>query len=248
MTATLSKDSFFQAVGRFGVMPRAQEKIIAPRARAGDVAAREAMIHANLRLVLKVAKKYLNCGLPYDDLVQAGNLGLVRAAEKFDPDRGFRFNTYAWHCIEQNIQRALSECVGGVRVPEGTLRQTHGSDEVRRVRVMRSLDRPLVLGGTRTMADVLPDHRPGPEALAAHESRIAAIRTAVAALDSRRRFVIERRHGLDGAPRWKLSELAEVLRVSRERVRQLEFQAMAFLRKALQSSEPREATREAVPA
>ena len=233
MTATLSKDSFFQAVGRFGVMPRAQEKIIAPRARAGDVAAREAMIHANLRLVLKVAKKYLNCGLPYDDLVQAGNLGLVRAAEKFDPDRGFRFNTYAWHCIEQNIQRALSECVGGVRVPEGTLRQTHGSDEVRRVRVMRSLDRPLVLGGTRTMADVLPDHRPGPDQEPAESCHRARIRAAVGGLDQRRRFIIERRHALDGAPAWTLIQIASVLGITRERVRQLEAQAHALLRKAL---------------
>ena len=87
--------AYLSRVGRFGLLTRREEMDLSRRAREGDRRARRCLIEKNLRLVVSVAKKYRGMGLPFEDLIQEGNIGLMRAVEKYDPDRGFRFSTYA---------------------------------------------------------------------------------------------------------------------------------------------------------
>jgi RNA polymerase nonessential primary-like sigma factor len=94
-----------------------QEKFYGKRALQGDTPARNVMIESNLRLVVKIARRYLNRGLPLLDLIEEGNLGLIRAVEKFDPDRGFRFSTYATWWIRQTIERAIMNQTRTIRLP-----------------------------------------------------------------------------------------------------------------------------------
>lgn len=104
-------------IGRGELLTRQEELDLSHRARAGDDHAREALIERNLRLVVSIAKKYRGMGLPFEDLIQEGNLGLMKAVERFDPDQGYRFSTYATWWIRQAIGRAIADKARIVRVP-----------------------------------------------------------------------------------------------------------------------------------
>jgi RNA polymerase primary sigma factor len=104
-------------IGRGRLLTHEEEIELGRRAREGDETARSKLIEKNLRLVIPVAKKYRGYGLPFGDLIQEGNLGLMRAADKFDPDKGFRFSTYATWWIRQAIQRAVADKGRTIRVP-----------------------------------------------------------------------------------------------------------------------------------
>lgn len=109
-----------QYLNEIGVSPlltAEQEVSMARRVRAGDESARQCMIESNLRLVVKIARRYLNRGLPFLDLIEEGNLGLIHAVKKFDPERGFRFSTYGTWWIRQRIERAIMNQVRTVRLP-----------------------------------------------------------------------------------------------------------------------------------
>lgn len=114
-----------QYLNEIGISPllTAKEEVsIARRIRAGDESARQRMIESNLRLVVKIARRYLNRGLPFLDLIEEGNLGLIHAVKKFDPERGFRFSTYATWWIRQRIERAIMNQVRTVRLPIHVIR------------------------------------------------------------------------------------------------------------------------------
>jgi RNA polymerase nonessential primary-like sigma factor len=108
---------YLNAIGASPLLTPEQERNLTRRVKAGDFAARQKMIEHNLRLVVNIAKHYLNRGIPLLDLVEEGNLGLIHALEKFDPERGFRFSTYATWWIRQNIERAIMNQSRTIRLP-----------------------------------------------------------------------------------------------------------------------------------
>src|SRR3954454_22323820 len=108
---------FLKDVGKIDLLTAAREVELAKRIERGDLRAKQEMVEANLRLVVSIAKRYRNLGLPFLDLIQEGSIGLVRAAEKFDHRKGFKFSTYATWWIKQAIQRGLANQARTIRVP-----------------------------------------------------------------------------------------------------------------------------------
>jgi len=119
-TRTTSRENlrvYLGEIARIPLLSREEEAALARRVRAGDAAAKAALTEANLRLVVQVARRYLNRGLPLPDLIEEGNIGLLRAVEKLDPDRGTRFSTYATWWIRQAVVRALANQARMIRLP-----------------------------------------------------------------------------------------------------------------------------------
>jgi len=118
---------YFARIDKGELLTHPEEIDLSKRAKAGDKKARQRLIEKNLRLVVSVAKKYRGYGLPFEDLIQEGNMGLMKAVEKFDPDRGFRFSTYATWWIRQAVQRAVADKGRTIRVP------VHMGDKMRKM-------------------------------------------------------------------------------------------------------------------
>lgn len=114
---------YLSEIGRAKLLTAEEEQTLARAARGGCMASRQRMIECNLRLVVKVARSYINRGLPLLDLIEEGNLGLIRAVEKFDPDKGFRFSTYATWWIRQSVERSIMNQCRTVRLPIHVIRE-----------------------------------------------------------------------------------------------------------------------------
>jgi len=260
---------YLNEIGQSPLLSPAEELASARATRAGDFEARQKMIQHNLRLVVSIAKHYLNRGLTLADLIEEGNLGLIHALGKFDPERGFRFTTYATWWIRQSIERAIMNQSRTIRLPAHVVKElnvvlralrhleTHGMREGREPTLddaahllgkpvaqlrkllgynehVTSLDAPLESEPGLSVGDQLADDdAPTPE-LVLHNSEIEDwIRHWLGELSDRQRRVIERRYGLNGRDVATLEELARELDVTRERVRQIQAEALDKLRARL---------------
>jgi len=254
---------YLHEIARIPLLSAQEEALLARRVQTNNSSARHALIEANLRLVVHVAKRYVGQGMDLEDLIGEGNVGLIRAVSKFDPTKGFRFSTYAHWWIKQAISRALLEGARAVRLPvyimEEVMRirrmtrhlyQEFGheptSDEIatglgipgERVRELMvwaeriySLDAPLSEDDENTIGDIVPDeHSPGPGETIERDLLRQEVRRILDNLNPREREVIELRFGLVDDHDHTLEEVGQRLKVTRERVRQIEERAIRKLR------------------
>ena len=243
-----------------------EELRYARRAAQGDFAARQKMIERNLRLVVNIAKHYLNRGVPLLDLVEEGNLGLMHALDKFDPERGFRFSTYATWWIRQNIERAIMNQSRTIRLPVHVIKELNlvlrakrhleadgapeadigdiahllgkTADEVRSVLAhnehMASLDAPLDIDPMLSIGESISDERSADPATGLQTQEVEALVVQwLEQLNDNQRMVIERRFGLNSQEVCTLEQLAGQLGLTRERVRQIQLEALGQLRRIL---------------
>jgi RNA polymerase primary sigma factor len=224
---------YLDRIGKGKLLTPRQERELSRRAKSGDERARQWLIEKNLRLVVSVAKKYRGYGLPFEDLIQEGNIGLMKAVDKFDPEKGFRFSTYVTWWIRQAIGRAVSDKSRTIRLP------VHMGEKVRKVdRVIGELSAELGREPTEgelverldwTVEQVRDVKGTKPDA--AREAIEAAwLREAIGRLPQKARYVLVRRYGLDDRDPATLAELAAELNLSRERVRQLQREAEFLLK------------------
>jgi RNA polymerase primary sigma factor len=260
-TTTDALQLFLREAGRHPLLTAAQEVELAKKIERGDAQAKQHMIQSNLRLVVSIAKNYRNQGLPFLDLIQEGTLGLIRAVEKFDWRRGFKFSTYATWWIRQAVARALADKARTIRMPvhiverlqkmnraernlwaelgrEPTLEEiaheanlpVQQAKEVRAAaRTSASLDAPVGDMDDAVLGDFVPGDGPLPDEVVEDSLRSQTLADALRALPDRHRLVVILRYGLDDADPKTLEEIGRRLGLTRERVRQIEVEALKRL-------------------
>ncbi len=257
-------DMYLHDISCFPVLTREQEQVVTRRIRAGDKSARHEMIQCNLRLVVSVARQYESQGLQILDVVEEGNIGLMRAVERFDPDMGCRFSTYAVHWIKQSIRRALLEKVRNIRVPAYMAelvsrwkkfnREKPGVTDVEEIvralrlpsenikLIKRIMDTARLNGGNLGVDDVaelsgfFEDHQvPSPDFELQIRENVVILQSRLSLLPEREAEILRYRYGLDDHPVMTLEEIGIVFSLTRERVRQLEAKAMQRLRELIPS-------------
>jgi len=203
---------------------------MARRVQAGDKKARSEMVAANRGLVLRWAKEYLGRDVELDDLIQEGTIGLIRAVEKFDPERGIRFSTYASPWIRQALQRGVERGGRTIYIPiKAALKARDAGVLDAFPRVARSLDQPLGGDDSRDLCDLVPSGEMTPEDVAVASLSSAAVRDAVDGLPEPARSILRLRFGLCG-PRQSLVEVARRLGLKRWEVSLIESRALDALR------------------
>jgi len=257
---------YLNEIGANPLLSAEEEAALARKVRAGDFDARQTMIERNLRLVVNIAKHYLNRGIPLLDLVEEGNLGLMHALEKFDPERGFRFSTYATWWIRQNIERAIMNQSRTIRLPVHVVKElnqvlraqrnleasSNGEcsleeiasrlekpiEDVRAILALSehtaSLDAPLDIDPSLSIGESLADDRAETPETQIHTAEIEGLIHAwIDMLNDKQRLVIRHRYGIDECELMTLEELAARLELTRERVRQIQLEALGQLRRIL---------------
>ncbi len=257
---------YLHEIGLNPLLSPEEELAYARRAVQGDFAARQKMIERNLRLVVNIAKHYLNRGVPLLDLVEEGNLGLMHALEKFDPERGFRFSTYATWWIRQNIERAIMNQSRTIRLPVHVIKELNlvlrakrhldangereasiediahllgkPAEAIRSVLAhnehVASLDAPLDIDPMLSIGESISDEQTAnPEAGLQTQEIESLVQQWLEQLNDKQRTVIERRFGLNNQEVCTLEELARHLCLTRERVRQIQIEALGQLRRIL---------------
>ena len=253
----------------FSPLLTAQEEVYyARRVLQGDASARNRMVESNLRLVVKIARRYMNRGLSLLDLIEEGNLGLIHAVEKFDPERGFRFSTYATWWIRQTIERALMNQTRTIRLPIHIIKEINGylrtdrqlaqaldhepsadeiaqalgrsTQDVKRMLQLNdrvtSVDTPIGKDEDRSLLDAIPDdNNPDPSQLLQDSDLNEKLDLWLDQLNDKQRIVVKRRFGLGGQEKATLEQVGNEIGVTRERVRQIQIDALRRLRKILET-------------
>jgi len=262
--APLMTDSlqlFLNEAGRYPLLTAAEEVELAKRIERGDMAAKERMITSNLRLVVSIARRYQTQGITLGDLIQEGVIGLIRATEKFDWRKGFKFSTYATWWIRQAVQRGVANKARTIRIPvhvvereqkvarterelSARLGHTPSDDEIAKhaklplaqvrevreaARAVASTDAPIGADGDTSFGELFAASGPTTEDEVDATIRGDAVRRAVAKLPDRQRDVILLRFGLVGDGPNSLEQIGKQLGITRERVRQIEADALRRL-------------------
>lgn len=258
---------YLNDIGGAQLLSAAEEVDYSRRAQAGDERSRQMMIVSNLRLVVKISRRYFNRGLSMLDLVQEGNLGLMRAVEKFDPERGFRFSTYATWWIRQTIERAIMNQVRTIRLPIHVLKELNHYTKVSRNYVREKdvepgaeqlaqlMDKPLsdvkrmlsysekvvstegtqAPGQEYSLLDTVPDDLERLPAAMLQDSEVGeTIDVWLQMLNAKQNAVIVRRFGFHGHEPGTLEQVGKEIGLTRERVRQIQLDALEKLRELAQ--------------
>lgn len=258
---------YLNEIGYTALLNAEQEVVLAREALQGNAYSRKRMIEANLRLVVAIAKRYQHRGLGLPDLIAEGNIGLIRAVEKFDPELGYRFSTYATWWIKQTIDRALMNQARTIRLPihvmkelgaclraldrirdetgrEPTLHEVaaHVGKPVKTVeRLLKSNAKvcsanvPLPEATESSLMDNLPDDRPSdPQAILQEQNLQQSIGQWLERLSAKHRDVLARRFGLRGHDGGTLEDVGREIGLTRERVRQIQIEALAKLRRMME--------------
>jgi RNA polymerase primary sigma factor len=259
---TDSVQLFLNEAGRYPLLTAAQEVELAKRVESGDKEAKDLLVNSNLRLVVSIAKRYQGHGLTLLDLIQEGIIGLIRAAEKFDWRKGFKFSTYATWWIRQAVQRGVANKARVIRIPvhivEREQRITRAEralvtkleraptdaelaeaaklplKQVREVRAaaraVASLDKPIGEDDSASFGDLFASDERTPDEQVEVELTERALHDAIAELPQREQEILNLRYGLTGAADPKsLEEIGRIMGITRERVRQLEKEALRRL-------------------
>src|SRR5438477_1597279 len=254
---TDSLQLFLKDIGKVRLLTAQEEVDLAKRIERGDLDAKQKMVESNLRLVVSIAKNYRNQGLPFLDLIQEGTLGLIRAVEKFDWRRGYKFSTYATWWIRQAVARALADKARMIRMPVHIVERLHKMNraerhlwtqlgreptleeiaaeanlpldqakEVRAAPRATSLDAPVGDEDDAVVGDFVSGDGPLPDELVEDSLRSQTLADALRSLPERHRSVIILRYGLDDADPRTLEQIGRHLGITRERVRQIEVEAL----------------------
>jgi RNA polymerase primary sigma factor len=263
MTSERCLETYLQEINEVPLLTAAEERQLGTRIQSGDLAAREHMIRANLRLVVSIAKMYLDRGLSLQDLIAEGNIGLMKAAEKFDPKAGCRFSTYGTWWIKQSIRRALVNHVPSVRVPgymaEMVSKWRHVAQELNfkrgRTPTVEEVAHELAIPeeswpllkktiltsslGPEVSLDALTQHQDSvqderaahPDEQIARDDLLRRLTQLLDSLEERDATILRLRYGMDPAhpEPLTLKEIGKLVGLTRERVRQIERDALRRL-------------------
>ncbi|MGQ9426748.1 RNA polymerase sigma factor RpoS [Gilvimarinus sp. F26214L] len=258
---------YLNEIGFSPLLSAEEEVYFARLSLKGCDASRKRMIESNLRLVVKIARRYVNRGLALLDLIEEGNLGLIRAVEKFDPERGFRFSTYATWWIRQTIERAIMNQTRTIRLPIHVVKELNvylraarelaqkldhepspediaelldkPVEDVKRMLGLNervtSVDVPIGPSSDKVLVDTIPDQNVSDPAALLQESDLSAsIDDWLLELTEKQREVVSRRFGLRGHEMSTLEEVGREIGLTRERVRQIQVEALRRLRDILE--------------
>ncbi len=258
---------YLNEIGFSPLLTAKEEVEYATLALQGNAEARKKMIESNLRLVVKISRRYIHRGLPLLDLIEEGNLGLMRSVEKFDPTRGFRFSTYATWWIRQTIERALMNQTRTIRLPIHVVKELNvylraarqltqkldhepSADEIAEMldvpieevekmlglnEKMASVDSPIGFDDNKSLLDTLADERSvNPADFLTDESLHLQLEQFLDVLSDNQKEVLSRRFGLRGFDKSTLEEIGREINLTRERVRQIQIEALKTLRGLLE--------------
>lgn len=258
---------YLNEIGFSPLLTAEEEVYYARKALRGDAAARKRMIESNLRLVVKIARRYVSRGLALLDLIEEGNLGLIRAVEKFDPERGFRFSTYATWWIRQTIERAIMNQTRTIRLPIHVVKELNvylrasrelaqkldhepSAEEIANLlekpvedvermlglnERVTSVDTPIGPSSEKTLVDTIPDQQESdPAELLQDRDLFDSINRWLSELPDKQCEVVSRRFGLRGYEASTLEEVGREIGLTRERVRQIQVDALKRLREVME--------------
>lgn len=264
--------TYLKEIRNIPLLTAKEEITLSKRIKKGDEYARKQMIRANLRLVINIAKRYMHLGTPFLDLIEEGNLGLMKAVDKFNPQKGFRFSTYAAWWVRQGITRSIFDQGKTIRMPvymneliakwkktseqlSQKLKRIPIDEEIaKKMKISKnkmkqinfwlstktsSLDAPLSAEEDGQVSDLVEDETAvAPDAEIEHMFDKERIKSLLGAMTNRERMVLDMRFGLDDGKVYTLAGVANKLGLSRERVRQIEEEALKKLKKFIREQPP----------